>query len=376
MATFIKERPVLGENTYLNVDVDDSTIVLGRMMSGIQATMQFSKIAMGNGPGVEMRVFGSKAALWVRLEESPEGYEHLWVADLANRNFRPLPVPTRYLEGHNPSVNWPQDYYTALVRHFIRRVRQRDITEGLSDFSDGLRAQELLEAIERSHFERRWVTLNSYDLDSCFPGNPDGSHSERVAAAITPLLADSNVILDLHGGGSWCVNAFVKRFAGSEDIADDMEAPFISNAPNKPGGLTSYAKTLGIQVTNIEVGGRSKDEMFWCGRIVNGLERVLYNLGLLALAEKPAPAKKAIDVNKTEAVRSRMGGIFVPTLREEAVGTMVPAGTEMGKILDLHTLEELEIFTAPYAKTAMMLLRPEICVLEGSALIYVIAEPV
>jgi hypothetical protein len=71
-----------------------------------------------------------------------------------------------------------------------------------------------------------------------------------------------------------------------------------------------------------------------------------------------------------------MGGIFVPTLREEAVGTIVPAGTEMGKILDLHTLEELEIFTAPYAKTAMMLFRPEICVLEGSALIYVIAEPV
>jgi predicted dehydrogenase len=141
------------------VEVDDSTIVLGRMVSGVQATMQFSKIAMGNGPGVEMRVFGSKAALWVRLEESPQGYEHLWVADLANRNFRPLPVPSRYLEGHDPGMNWPQDYYTALVRHFIRRVRERDISEGSSDFSDGLRAQELLEAIERSHFERRWVTL-------------------------------------------------------------------------------------------------------------------------------------------------------------------------------------------------------------------------
>ena len=222
-----------------------------------------------------------------------------------------------------------------------------------------------------------WIdSPNGYDLDSCFPGNPDGSHTERVAAAITPLFADSNVIIDLHGGGSWCVNAFVKRFAGSESIAEDMEAPFISNAPNKPGGLTSYAKTLGIQVTNIEVGGRSRDEMLWCGRIVKGLERVLYNLDVLVLAEKPAPAKKAIDVSKTEAIRSRMGGIFVPTLREEAVGTIMPAGTEMGKILDLHTLSELEVFTAPYEKTAMMLMRPEICVVEGSALIYVIAEPV
>jgi predicted deacylase len=222
-----------------------------------------------------------------------------------------------------------------------------------------------------------WIdSPNSVDLDGCFPGNANGSHTERVAAAITPLLADSQVILDLHGGGSWCVNAFVKRFAGSESLAEDMEAPFISSAPNKPGGLTSYAKTLGIKVTNIEMGGRSKDEMLWCGRIVSGLERVLHNLGVLALANPPAPARKAIEVGKTEAVRSRLGGIFVPTLREEAVGTIVPAGTEMGKVLDLHTLEELQVFTAPYAQTAMMLLRPEVCVVEGSALVYVTAAPV
>ena len=221
-----------------------------------------------------------------------------------------------------------------------------------------------------------WIdSPNSFDLDSCFPGNPNGSHSERVAAALTPLLTNSEVILDLHGGGSWCVNAFVKRFEGSESIAADMEAPFISNAPNKPGGLTSYAKTLGIQVTNIEIGGRSKDEMLWCGRIAKGLERTLYNLGVLDLATPPDPAKKAIDVVKTQAVRSWNGGIFVPTLREEAVGTVVPFGTEMGKILDLHTLQELEVFTAPYSETAMMLLRPDICVVEGSALIYVVAQP-
>ena len=121
-----------------------------------------------------------------------------------------------------------------------------------------------------------WIdSPNSHDLDSSFPGNANGSHTERVAAAITPLLVDNDVILDLHGGGSWCVNAFVKRFEGSESIAVDMEAPFISNAPNKPGGLTSYAKTLGIKVTNIEVGGCSKDEMLWVGRIAKGLERAL-----------------------------------------------------------------------------------------------------
>lgn len=159
MATYIKERPVLGENARLPVDVDDSTVVLGRLESGVQTVMQFSKIAMGYAPGVEMRIFGSKAALWVRLEETPHGYEQLLAADLANKNFRSMPIPLEYHKGYDWNLNWPENYYTALVRHFMERVRTQDLTVGSSDFMDGLRAQELLEAIERSHFERRWVTL-------------------------------------------------------------------------------------------------------------------------------------------------------------------------------------------------------------------------
>ena len=222
-----------------------------------------------------------------------------------------------------------------------------------------------------------WIdSPNSVDLDSCFPGDVNGSHTERLAAQIAPLVADSDVVIDLHGGGSWCVNAFVKRFEGSEKIATDMGAPFIANAPNKPGGLTTYARSLGIQVVNVEVGGRSRDEMVWCDRIVKGLERTLYNLGVLELAKPPDPEEKAVDVSKTEAIRAKVGGIFVPTVREDAVGSMVPAGTELGKILDLHTLEVLQVIQATYEPTCMMLLRPQVSVVEGSALLYVIARPV
>ncbi len=160
MATCIKERPVLDEDARLPVEVDDSTTVLARFAGGAQAVMQFSKVAMGYAPGVEMRIYGSRAALWVRLEESPEGYEHLWVADRENRNFRPLPVPPVYTDGHDLRTDWPRNDYNALLRDFVRRVRERDLSEGSSDFCDGLRAQELLEAIERSARQRRWVKLS------------------------------------------------------------------------------------------------------------------------------------------------------------------------------------------------------------------------
>ena len=226
--------------------------------------------------------------------------------------------------------------------------------------------------------ERRnsWIdSPNSVDLDSVFPGNNEGSHTERVAAAIAPLVADSDVVIDLHGGGTWCVNAFVKRFEGSEQLAADLGAPFISNAPNKRGGLTTYAQSLGIKVANVEVGGRSSREMAWAERNATGLERALVRLGVLALDAPPAPAEKAVDIGTTAPLRSNVGGIFVPTLREDAVGTIVAIGTELGKILDLHTLAPLQVFTAPYEQTALMLMRPQICTIEGSALVYVLGRP-
>lgn len=220
---------------------------------------------------------------------------------------------------------------------------------------------------------------NGFDLDSCFPGTMDGainqSHTQRLAAHLTPLLDDSDVIIDLHGGGSWCVNAFVKRFEGSEQLAMDMGAPFVANAPNKPGGLTTYARSKGIKVVNVEVGGRSGAEMYWLDHIVIGMERALYNMDVLSLESPPSAPEPAIEVSGTEVMRAQVGGIFVPTVDQNVVGKVLPAGTELGKILDLHTLEELQVFTAPHEQTAMMLLRPEICVVEGSALIYVIAKP-
>jgi predicted dehydrogenase len=160
MATYVNERPVKGENDRLKVEVDDSTNVLARFESGAQAVMQFSKVAIGNAPGVEMRIFGSRAALWLRLEDASDGYEHLWAADTKNQSFKPLPVPDSYQVGHFPELGWPRAYFTRLVSHFLERVRQDDRTPGSGDFEDGLRAQELLEAIERSHHERRWVEIN------------------------------------------------------------------------------------------------------------------------------------------------------------------------------------------------------------------------
>ncbi len=216
---------------------------------------------------------------------------------------------------------------------------------------------------------------NILDLDAVFPGNPDGSHTERVAALLAPLAAESDIVLDLHGGGSWCLNAFTKQFSGSESLTEAFAAPFYREAPDKPGGLTTYARALGAKVVNVEVGGRGSSERAWERHIAEGLVRALQAEGVIRLETPPAPAPPGVPTGPTRAIRSRGAGIFVPTVLEKDVGTVVPQGAELGRVLDLITLAELEVLCAPFAPTALMLLRPHVCVVEAGALLYALAQP-
>ncbi len=223
--------------------------------------------------------------------------------------------------------------------------------------------------------DARNAPLDHLDLNRSFPGDERGSHTEVLAAALSTELDDSALVIDLHGGGSWCVNAFAFRFEGSEALTAELGAPFVVDAPEKPGTLTQYAKAQGAQVLAVEMGGRSRDEVRWQTRIADGLLRVLKRVGILEVEEMLEPALESIPVGSTDVLRPQTGGLFVPTLREEAVGTVVIQGTELGCLLHPHTLAPLETFTAPYPQTALLLLRPHTCVLEGGAMTYVIAEP-
>ena len=217
---------------------------------------------------------------------------------------------------------------------------------------------------------------NCVDLDGCFPGNPAGSHSEHIASALAPVVESVDMVLDLHGGGSWCVNAFTKEFEGSEELTAAFSAAFYTAAPNKPGGLTTFARSKGAKVINVEVGGRGKSELAWRDQLATGLERALHGAGVLRLSDPPAPGKVGIEVGPSQAVRSSHAGVFVPVVGEDAVGTVVAKGTVLGHVYSLDTFEVLETVTAPHDRTALMLLRAHVCTIEAGALIYVLAEPV
>jgi predicted deacylase len=224
--------------------------------------------------------------------------------------------------------------------------------------------------------DARNAPLDTLDLNRVFPGSATGSHTERLAAALVEhAVSGANVVIDLHGGGSWCVNAFAFAFEGGEALSQAFNPPFLITGPDRTITLTGYARSQGAAVAAVEMGGKSELEDSWADRIALGLRRALGLAGVLT----PIPAPDHYDtihVGESRVLRPSRGGIFIPHLRTRDVGTMVPVGTLLGELLDPFTLEAAERFEAPFAQTAVMLLRPTMTRIEGGAMTYVIAEPV
>src|SRR5207244_10909971 len=127
--------------------------------------------------------------------------------------------------------------------------------------------------------DARCAPLDVLDLNRVFPGNPNGSHTERLAALLTEHAVEgANVLIDLHGGGSWCVNAFVFRNAEAPEIADAFDAPFVVDQASRATamrsmGISGHAKSLGAKTTSVEFGGRSPDEARGAEDLASGLRR-------------------------------------------------------------------------------------------------------
>lgn len=220
--------------------------------------------------------------------------------------------------------------------------------------------------------DARTSPLDHLDLNRSFPGSAEGSHTERLAVALANLVDGSDVLVDLHGGGSWCVNAFVFRFPGSEDLANAVGAPFVVDMSIRTGNLAGHVSSSGTRIVAIEMGGRSVDEMAWVERLSDGITRVLATAGVLD-TEMPPP-EESVPAHDISVVRPSRGGVLVPIVRQDAIGTVVPQGELLGIVHDLHTMEPVEELVAPFDATAMLLIRPHVTVLEGGAMTYVVGR--
>ncbi|MFN8573479.1 MAG: Gfo/Idh/MocA family oxidoreductase [Gemmatimonadaceae bacterium] len=166
MRNFIPERMVRGFPAPMRMNIDDGDIFIGEFANGALGSVQTSFVTVGNYPGIEARVYGREGALICRLVEEFGICEVLRGAKPDAVEFVPIEVPAEfYPPGGSPRESWRTLFYANLVSSFVGEVlSDQDNAQG--DFLDGARVQEVINAVEQSFRERRWVSL---PLDTAAP---------------------------------------------------------------------------------------------------------------------------------------------------------------------------------------------------------------
>ena len=159
MRNFVPERMIGATGQLARVNIDDGDIFIGEFANGALCSVQTSFVTVGNYPGIEVRVYGSEGAAIARLVEEGGICETFKVARPDDVEFREVEVPASYYpRGGSPRESWRTLYYANLTANFISEVLgEIDGNEG--NFEDGLWVQEVINAVEISHHQRRWVNL-------------------------------------------------------------------------------------------------------------------------------------------------------------------------------------------------------------------------
>jgi predicted dehydrogenase len=159
LRNFVPERMMAATGAMARTNIDDGDIFIGEFASGAICSVQTSFVTVGNYPGIEVRVYGSEGAAIARLVEEFGICETLKLAKPDDVEFREAEVPARYYPaGGSPRESWRTLYYANLTANFASEILgEIDGNEG--NFDDGLWVQEVINAVELSHRERRWVNL-------------------------------------------------------------------------------------------------------------------------------------------------------------------------------------------------------------------------
>jgi predicted dehydrogenase len=146
LATFIHERPLLAGTGTGKVDVDDAATFLAQFANGAAGVIAATRFATGRSNFQRISIYGTTGAIIYENDRVPRIQVALppFVKD---STYLEVPIPSRLSGGRLSHI-------PAFVNAILDGLEPTFPT-----FEDGLRTQEVLEAVERSCQPGDWVTL-------------------------------------------------------------------------------------------------------------------------------------------------------------------------------------------------------------------------
>jgi len=197
-------------------------------------------------------------------------------------------------------------------------------------------------------FEQRVPHLNPVDrknMNRFYPGNPEGTQTERAADLITrEIVEKSDHLIDLHGGdldeslrpySYWTLSGN----AGQDSVSRGMVLAFgldhiiiSTDRPRDPAAsryLENTATTRGKPSITVEAGYAGTVLPSDVDALVSGCLNVM---GYLRMLDRPVrPVARPVWIERTITVTSDSTGVFHPRVER---GQVVSAGTPLGYVTD------------------------------------------
>ncbi|MHA6485478.1 Gfo/Idh/MocA family protein [Paenibacillus sp. strain BS8-2] len=172
--TFVKQRPIASAMTGLSakggaseemgdVTVDDATVFMARFDNGAMGSIEATRFAAGHRCTNAFEINGSKGSIKFDFERMNE--LQVYFADDADdvQGFRRVLAT----DGAHAYMDawWPAGHTIGYEHTFTHEVLELMSAIGedrqpVPNFVDGVKCQEVLEAVDRSIAERRWVSIN------------------------------------------------------------------------------------------------------------------------------------------------------------------------------------------------------------------------
>jgi predicted dehydrogenase len=159
--TAIPERKVAGSGEVVVADAEDACAFVAEVGSGVQVAVHLSRVAYASNCQ-RFEFYGSEGVL--TYEADPKA--GTWItgrlrgAKAGEKALSEIPIPDRLREGLDTgdlTAAVGSFLFAQLARRFVHGVRTRQPVT--PSFLEGLRSQEVLDALVRSAAEGRWVQV-------------------------------------------------------------------------------------------------------------------------------------------------------------------------------------------------------------------------
>lgn len=175
------------------------------------------------------------------------------------------------------------------------------------------------------------------DLNRVFPGSANGSLASRVAHQLmTEIVPYADLVLDFHTGGASRFNAPQVRIVEEEHnlkkLAQIFGPPFILYSKNLNKSFRNSCYKLNIPILLFEGGKSFHIDPVVTNSAVNGIKRILANLGMLNKNFKASvPKKESVFIAQSSWLRANYSGLFKASI---TIGSYVKAEEVLGNITD------------------------------------------